>query len=69
MSAVFKLGGEGLTKARVDGAVPFERDGLVRREGARLLVSEQARPLLRTVCALFDQHLADAGAPRHAQAV
>lgn len=33
-------------------------DGLVRREGDRLHVTERGRPLVRFVCAAFDPHLA-----------
>jgi oxygen-independent coproporphyrinogen III oxidase len=33
------------------------RQGLVRREGSRLVVSEAGRPFVRSVCALFDPYL------------
>ena len=46
----------------------FERDGLVRYEGARVMVTAQGRPLVRSVCAVFDAYL-DAGAQRHAKAI
>ncbi len=36
----------------------FERDGLVRHDGVRLMVTEPGRVLVRSVCAVFDTHLA-----------
>ncbi len=47
---------------------PFADDGLVTLDGARITVSEEARPLVRTVCAVFDAYLAP-GEARHAAAV
>jgi len=48
----------------------FEADGLVRREGARLEVTEAGRPFVRNVAAVFDAYLGRGGdAPRHARAV
>lgn len=44
------------------------RDGLVARDGYRISVPEEARPLIRNICAVFDQHLAPDGV-RHSQAV
>jgi len=35
---------------------PLERDGLVRREGAGLVVTEAGRPFVRFICAAFDRH-------------
>ena len=49
--------------ALLDG---FERDGLVRRDGARLVVMETGRILVRSVCAVFDTHLAPE-AQRHSK--
>ncbi len=46
----------------------FERDGLIRHEGARLLVTERGRILVRSVCALFDAYL-EPEARRHAGAI
>jgi hypothetical protein len=40
----------------------------VTLDGARITVSEEARPLVRTVCAVFDAYLAP-GEARHAAAV
>ena len=37
---------------------PLERDGLVRREGGGLAVTEAGRPFVRFVCAAFDQYYA-----------
>ena len=47
---------------------PLEADGLVQVDGARLTVPEAARPLVRAVCAIFDQYLAP-GEERHSKAV
>ena len=47
---------------------PFERDGLVRREGDRLFVTQRGRILVRSVCAAFDAYLTE-DAPRHAKAI
>jgi oxygen-independent coproporphyrinogen-3 oxidase len=44
------------------------RDGIVSIEGARVTLPAHARPLLRTVCAVFDQYL-EASETRHARAV
>jgi oxygen-independent coproporphyrinogen III oxidase len=46
----------------------FERDGLVRHEGVRLMVTERGRILVRSVCAVFDAYLAPDG-QRHAKAI
>jgi oxygen-independent coproporphyrinogen-3 oxidase len=46
----------------------FERDGLIRHEGVRLMVTERGRVLVRSVCAVFDAYLAP-DAQRHAKAI
>lgn len=46
----------------------FKRDGLIRRDGASLMVTEPGRVLVRSVCAVFDTHLA-ADAERHSRTV
>lgn len=51
--------------ARIDG---FVRDGVVRRDGARLTVTAPGRPFVRTVAAAFDDYLIPT-ATRHAVAV
>ncbi|MET0271627.1 MAG: oxygen-independent coproporphyrinogen III oxidase [Phenylobacterium sp.] len=51
--------------ARLEG---FERDGLVRRDGASLAVTELGRVLVRSVCTVFDTHLAPE-AQRHSKAL
>jgi oxygen-independent coproporphyrinogen-3 oxidase len=43
-------------------------DGLVDRQGYRISVPDEARPLLRSVCAVFDRYL-PAAAARHSQPV
>ncbi len=47
---------------------PFENDGLVVRDGMRITVTERGRLLVRSVCAVFDRHLAPE-AKRHAGAI
>lgn len=44
----------------------FERDGLARHDGANLMVTELGRVLVRSVCAVFDRHLATE-AQRHSK--
>ncbi|HEX7775470.1 MAG TPA: oxygen-independent coproporphyrinogen III oxidase [Parvibaculum sp.] len=46
----------------------LEADGIVRREGHKLAVTEEGRPLVRAVCAVFDRYL-DQGEVRHSKAV
>ncbi|MEP0706662.1 MAG: oxygen-independent coproporphyrinogen III oxidase [Parvibaculum sp.] len=46
----------------------LEADGIVTREGRRLTVTEEGRPLVRAVCAVFDEYLGQ-GAARHSKAV
>lgn len=46
----------------------MEKDGLVSLEGQRITITEPGRPLMRTVCALFDSWLST-GAGRHSRAV
>lgn len=46
----------------------FERDGLIRHEGVRVMVTERGRILVRSVCAVFDAYLAPQ-AERHAKAI
>lgn len=47
---------------------PLAADGLVEIDGRRLAVPQEARPLLRTVCAVFDAYLKPSET-RHARAV
>jgi oxygen-independent coproporphyrinogen-3 oxidase len=54
--------------AKLQALRPLADDGLVALDGARITVSEEARPLVRSVCAVFDAYLV-AGEARHAAAV
>ena len=47
---------------------PMRDDGLVRITGRRIRVTEEGRPLVRAVCAVFDRYLKTQG-QRHSQAV
>lgn len=47
---------------------PFVRDGLVEIDGDRVHLTQRGRPLMRSVAAVFDRHLA-ASAARHSRAV
>jgi oxygen-independent coproporphyrinogen-3 oxidase len=52
------------------GLQKFIEDGLASWDGRRIAVSERGRPFVRSVAALFDAHLAEAGdKPRHSRAV
>jgi oxygen-independent coproporphyrinogen-3 oxidase len=56
--------------ATLPGVAAMETDGLVRRRGWRIEITEAGRPFARCVAALFDRYLdADASAERHARAV
>ena len=46
----------------------LEADGVVRREGHRVVVTEEGKPLVRAACAVFDRYLT-AGEARHSKAV
>jgi oxygen-independent coproporphyrinogen-3 oxidase len=46
----------------------FAQDGLVTLDGRTVQVHEEARPLLRSICAVFDHRLRE-GPGRHSQAV
>jgi oxygen-independent coproporphyrinogen-3 oxidase len=54
--------------AELEALAAMERDGLVEVTGGTLRIPEPARPLMRTVCAVFDRYLAS-GAARHSRAV
>ena len=47
---------------------PLEADGIVIRSGRRLELTDEGRPLVRAVCAVFDEYLGK-GAARHSKAV
>lgn len=57
-----------LLLADVKGLPSLVADGLVRLEGARLVVTDRGRPLVRSVCAAFDQHYTGAEG-RHARGI
>jgi oxygen-independent coproporphyrinogen-3 oxidase len=46
----------------------LEKDGIAVRDGWRLRVTDEGRPLVRAVCAAFDAYL-EAGTARHSAAV
>lgn len=46
----------------------FERDGVARHDGGRVMITDPGRFLVRSVCAVFDAYL-DADAQRHAKAI
>jgi len=52
----------------VPGLASLIDDGLVLLDGARVTVTEQGRPLVRSVCATFDRHYTGAEG-RHARAI
>lgn len=52
----------------LEALAPLEADGIVKREGHRLHITEEGRPLVRAVCAVFDAYVAK-GTARHSMAV
>ncbi|MEE9140762.1 MAG: oxygen-independent coproporphyrinogen III oxidase [Alphaproteobacteria bacterium] len=54
--------------AEIETLKSLSEDGLVRVAGARIRVTEEGRPLVRSVCAAFDTYLGG-GEARHAAAV
>jgi len=54
--------------SEVPALSPLIDDGLVSLDGGRLAVTEQRRPLVRSVCAAFDRHYSG-GEGRHARAI
>ncbi len=54
--------------SEVPGLPRLVSDGLVRRDGEILHVTEDGRPLVRFVCAAFDAHLAHADG-RHSRGI
>jgi len=56
--------------ADAGGLARFAEDGLAHFDGRCVIVTEQGRPFLRSVAALFDAYLAESGeTPRHARAI
>ena len=51
-----------------DAIDALANDGLVQRLGSLIVVPDHARPLVRTVCAVFDAYLAS-GEARYSRAV
>ena len=54
--------------AELSALAPMERDGLVEIIGSRIRITEDGRPLMRPICAVFDRYLC-AGQTRHSRAV
>jgi oxygen-independent coproporphyrinogen-3 oxidase len=67
VAALHGAAGRGF-EAELAALAPLEADGIVRREGRRLAVTGEGRPLVRAVCAVFDAYL-KAGEARHSKAV
>ncbi len=61
----------GQLKATAAGGMPrFVEDGLASWDGGRIAVTERGRPFVRSIAALFDAYLNQAGdKPRHSRAV
>ena len=55
-------------KTEIAALAPMVEDGLTETSGATIRITEQGRPLMRAVCAVFDRYL-EAGAARHSQAI
>jgi oxygen-independent coproporphyrinogen-3 oxidase len=54
--------------AELGALEPFAADGLVTIDEDRICIAPAGRPLVRSVCAVFDAYL-DRGAGRHSRAV
>ncbi len=54
--------------ADLDRLAPMQADGLLRREGRVLHITDEGRPLVRAACAVFDRYL-KMGEARHSKAV
>jgi len=54
--------------AEIAALEPLEADGLVIVDGTHIAVTEDGRPLVRAVCAVFDTYLKE-GEARHSRAV
>ena len=52
----------------LDQLTPMITDGLVYREGRKIIISQLGRPLVRAVCALFDCYL-QSGEKKHSRAI
>jgi len=66
--AVDLAGFPGDYAAELERSTELAEDGLVRRDGSELRLTERGRPLVRTLAALFDRYL-DRGIGRHSRAV
>ncbi|WP_119677547.1 oxygen-independent coproporphyrinogen III oxidase [Indioceanicola profundi] len=53
---------------KAESLAELERDGLIRLDGTRLTVPDEAKPLVRSVAALFDSYL-DPESGRHSKAI
>ena len=60
--------GEGCFADELSRLAPMAADGLVEIDDGHIRVTEAGRPLLRSVCAVFDRYLGT-GAARHSRAV
>ncbi|MEO5372860.1 MAG: oxygen-independent coproporphyrinogen III oxidase [Alphaproteobacteria bacterium] len=54
--------------AELAALADLDGDGVVRRDGPRITMTDEGRPLVRAVCAVFDQYL-KRGEARHSKAV
>jgi oxygen-independent coproporphyrinogen-3 oxidase len=54
--------------AEIAALDPMEADGIVVVDGAHVTVTEEGRPLVRAVCAVFDRYLEE-GEARHSRAI
>ncbi len=70
LAAVCARHGRALSDLATERAAlaPFETDGLVRQSGDRIEVTEAGRPLIRSVCAVFDAYF-DPDGGRHSKAL
>jgi oxygen-independent coproporphyrinogen-3 oxidase len=62
------FGGGGQFSSEFDRLDIMASDGLIERDGSRIAITEQGRPFMRAVCAVFDRYL-EKGSGRHSRAV
>jgi oxygen-independent coproporphyrinogen-3 oxidase len=63
-----KFGGAGKFSSEFDRLGTMASDGLIECDGSRISITEQGRPFMRAVCAVFDRYL-EKGAGCHSRAV
>ena len=66
--AVDLSGSAGRLAAELEALEPFRADGLLTIDDGLIRVEPEGRPLIRTICAVFDSYL-ERSLARHSRAV